>query len=49
LKKAFVKLILGRPALTSWVFVADIADEFSLSLDVTHANASMATFAMTGR
>lgn len=41
LKEAFVKLILGRGALTTWVFVGDIIDESSLSLDVMHADASV--------
>jgi hypothetical protein len=30
LKKALVELILGRPALRIWVFVADVTDEFVL-------------------
>jgi hypothetical protein len=34
LKEAVLTLILGARSLTSWVFIADIADEFILGLYV---------------
>jgi predicted aspartyl protease len=37
LKEALVELIMGRRALKLWVFVAGIADEFILGLDVLRA------------
>jgi hypothetical protein len=42
LKEALVTLTLGRRPLTTWVFVASIADEFILELEVLRAqNASV--------
>jgi hypothetical protein len=38
LKEAFIKLNLGRCQLTSWVFIANIMDEFILRPDVMHAH-----------
>jgi hypothetical protein len=38
LKEALVKLTLGQCPLTTWVFVANITDEFVLGLDVMHAH-----------
>ena len=37
LKEALVELTLGRQALRTWVFVAEVTDEFILGLDVLRA------------
>jgi hypothetical protein len=37
LKEAFLTLTLGRRPLKSWVFVADITNEFILGLDILRA------------
>jgi hypothetical protein len=37
-KEARVELTMGHCTLRSWVFVADIADDFSLGLDILRAN-----------
>jgi len=37
MKEAHVELTLGQRTLSSWVFVADIADEFILGLDLLRA------------
>jgi hypothetical protein len=41
LKEAFVKLTLGECQLISWVFVADIVEEFTLGLDVMYAHSAV--------
>jgi hypothetical protein len=38
MKKAHVELTMGRRALSSWVFVADIKDDFILGLDILRAH-----------
>jgi predicted aspartyl protease len=37
MKKAHVELTMGQRTLRSWVFVADIADDFILGLDILRA------------
>jgi hypothetical protein len=37
-KEAHVELTMGRRTLRSWVFVADIADDFILGLDILRAH-----------
>jgi hypothetical protein len=47
LKEVFVTLILGRHPLKTWVFVANIADEFISELDVLrprHASSELKRF-----
>jgi hypothetical protein len=38
LKEAFVKLTMGLRPLTTWVFVANITDEFVMGFDVMHGH-----------
>jgi hypothetical protein len=37
-KEAHVELTMGRRTLSSWVFVADIKDDFILGLDILRAH-----------